>query len=400
VSDSYFINNSGDPLTISAPGVLQNDSGSGLTALLVNGPPTLTLNPNGSFSYTGGTATSFTYQAVNSTSSATATATISVNQPPIAQNACVSTPINTPVSGVLSATDPEGQPLTYAPGTQGGKGAVNLDISGNYAYTPNNPSFRGMDKFTYQVTDSMSKSATGTVTVLIDSITPGRVRIMPLGDSITAGFPGGGSPPSFWAGYRLKLYNDLSALNPTQFGIDNVGSLNTGDATPLADRDHEGHGGWCDDNSPFCNVSSGQNIAASVTGFLNTNPADIILLHIGTNEFDPNNAGVNSILSNISTWAQANYPVTVFVARIIPSVDGSLDVNAFNNSVASIATDRPAVKVYLVDQQGALQRSGLPNNADPALMGDNLHPNQTGYDKMADTWKADMLSLGVLPSCP
>jgi lysophospholipase L1-like esterase len=33
-------------------------------------------------------------------------------------------------------------------------------------------------------------------------------------------------------------------------------------------------------------------------------------------------------------------------------------------------------------------------------MGDNLHPNQDGYDTMADKWKVDMLTSGVLPSCP
>jgi lysophospholipase L1-like esterase len=65
-----------------------------------------------------------------------------------------------------------------------------------------------------------------------------------------------------------------------------------------------------------------------------------------------------------------------------------------------IATDRPAVKVYHVDQQGTLQIPGQPNTADSTLMTDNLHPNQTGYDKMADKWKADLIILGVLPSCP
>jgi lysophospholipase L1-like esterase len=33
-------------------------------------------------------------------------------------------------------------------------------------------------------------------------------------------------------------------------------------------------------------------------------------------------------------------------------------------------------------------------------MGDDLHPNQDGYEKMADKWKADLISSGTLPSCP
>jgi hypothetical protein len=318
------------------------------------------------------------------------------NQPPVTVNACVSTPVNTSVTGNLSATDPEGQPLMYSLATQGSKGAVNLDIAGNYAYTPNSPNFRGMDKFTYQVTDPEGLTSTGSVWVIID----GSIRIMPLGDSITAGIASGTSPASAnRIGYRKDLYDSLTTLSAGKYGIDFVGSQSDG-SNFLFDTNHEGHPGWCDDNSPFCTVSSGANIAASVTGFLISNPPDIVLLHIGTNEFNVDNSGVDSILTSISAWALANYPVTVFVARIIPTANGTLDVSTFNTNVAVIATDRPAVKVYHVDQQGTLQIPGQPNTADSTLMTDNLHPNQTGYDKMADKWKADLIILGVLPSCP
>jgi len=30
---------------------------------------------------------------------------------------------------------------------------------------------------------------------------------------------------------------------------------------------------------------------------------------------------------------------------------------------------------------------------------DNLHPNQDGYNKMADRWRSDILNAGVLPTC-
>jgi hypothetical protein len=33
-------------------------------------------------------------------------------------------------------------------------------------------------------------------------------------------------------------------------------------------------------------------------------------------------------------------------------------------------------------------------------MFDNLHPKLSGYEKIADKWKADMLTAGVLPNCP
>jgi len=406
VADSYYVNNSGAPITIGAPGVLQNDSGSGLTAQLVSGPGTLTLNTNGSFTITGGTPTSFTYRAVNGTGSATATATISINQPPVANNACTSTPAGTPIgNGVLTATDPDNQTLTYQLVTGGTKGTVNVFPDGRYTYTPNTnlPSSdnkaRGMDKFTFRVTDPFSLSSTAVVTVLID----GAVRIMPLGDSITAGITDGNNPPTATrVGYRLDLFNGLTTLSAGKYGIDFVGSQSEGAGAGLSDVNHEGHPGWCDDNTPTCNLGSG--IDATITDFLNTNPADVILLHIGTNSFGTSSTGVNTILDNVNTWAGSNYPVNVFVARIIPTTDGSLDVQTFNNNVAPIATDRPNVKVFRVDQQSELDKPGDPNPnvADPNLMtvGNNLHPNAAGYTKMANRWQTDMINAGVLPNCP
>jgi VCBS repeat-containing protein len=443
VNDTYFVPyGPGQTYTVTANcadpnpnkrGVLCNDTDPDNTvptnAFIASSPShgTLTLNQDGSFTYThNGTSwstcgslrcDSFTYFANDGTlnSNTPTTVTLYINQQPVANNACASTPEGTPIgNGTLTGTDPDNQSLTYALETNGAKGDAVVFANGSFTYTPktNLPSgdgkARGMDRFTFRVTDTFNQSAIGTVTVLIDDPAtlasgPGRVRIMPLGDSITDGYPGDNSAESLWVGYRRKLYNDVSALNSTQFGVDFIGSVtNTGASAipPLADRDHEGHDGWCDDNNPACSVSGGANIADSVIGFLSSNPADVILLHIGTNHFSTSNSGVNTILNNINTWAQSNYPVTVFVARIIPSVNGSLNVNTFNNNVATIATDRSFVKVYTVNQQGTIQLSGQPNNADPALMGDNLHPNQTGYDMMADTWKASLISSGVLPSCP
>ncbi len=422
-SDAYVFPSASTTLNVGAPGVLTNDTGGPITATLVSGPSFATsfmLNPNGSFSYTpngSGTPDSFTYRAVNgSTSSNVTTVSLTLNQPPVTTNACLSTPVNTSLNGTLTATDePGSQPVLFQiinDATVGpNKGNVAVNSNGTFTYAPST-NVLGMDKFKFRATDQLGLTSDAIATVFID----GAVRIMPLGDSITQGVfrsettPGecgsgsGGNCPAadVRIGYRKKLLDDLEALSPS-YAVDMVGGLANGSAAGLSlpDDRHEGHPGWCDDNNPFCTVSGGQNIAASVIGFLNSNPADIILLHIGTNHFNIDNSGVNTILNNINTWAQSNYPVTVFVARIIPSVNGTLDVSTFNTNVAAIATDRTAVKVYNVDQQSVLwASSGQPNNANPSLMADNLHPNQTGYNMMADKWKMDMLSAEVLPTCP
>ena len=63
------------------------------------------------------------------------------------------------------------------------------------------------------------------------------IRIMPLGDSITAGY---GS--AFSVGYRQALF--LSTVE-SGYEIDFVGNQKDGEfANPFFDADHEGHPGW------------------------------------------------------------------------------------------------------------------------------------------------------------
>jgi lysophospholipase L1-like esterase len=247
---------------------------------------------------------------------------------------------------------------------------------------------------------------------------------MPLGDSITAGLPGGtGASEPLWVGYRRKLYNDLSALNPTRFGINFVGTVTNLGASanpPLADRDNEGHDGWRDDEivNGTTDATKQQTCFVSlpncnITGWLNSTQPDVVLLHIGTNGVnDPggtSSADVAAILDKIKAWESANSsPVTVFLARIIGSPDATTNTNVttFNTNVATMAQTRinNGDSIVIVNQQTGAgltyqlgAADGSPSGPD---MGDNLHPNQDGYDKMADKWKADLINSGVLPNCP
>jgi VCBS repeat-containing protein len=354
-----------------------------------------------------------------------------INLPPVANNACISTPSGTPISnGMLSATDPNNQTLTYALVANGAKGNVTVFSDGRFTYSPNtnlpanDGKARGMDTFTFRVTDPLNETSTGTMTVLIDdSANPGRVRIMPLGDSITAGDPINGNPEALWVSYRRKLYNELSVLNPTQFGFNFVGTVTNLGASanpPLADRDNEGHDGWRDDEIVNGTSDSNKQMTCfvplpdcNITGWLNSTQPDVILLHIGTNGINDiggtSAADVAAILDRIKTWETANSsPVTVFLARIIgsPNATTNTNVTAFNNNVAAMAQARidNGDKIFIVNQQtGALLNyqigaaDGSPSGPD---MGDNLHPNQDGYEKMGDKWKTDIISSNVLPSCP
>ncbi len=114
------------------------------------------------------------------------------------------------------------------------------------------------------------------------------VRIMPAGDSITEGNNDLITDPNYMASYREKLYWDLTGAG---YDFDFVGSLQSGSALlPSFDIDHEGHAGYMA-AGPY---GSGQ-VVTDIYGWLTNKPADVVLLHIGTNDVDNNGADANEI---------------------------------------------------------------------------------------------------------
>jgi VCBS repeat-containing protein len=164
--------------------VLANDAdvdGNPLTAILVSGPShgTLTLNANGSFSYTPEAdyngPDGFSYKSTDgigeSNDTTVSIAVTPVNDPPIA-NADIATVAQggNVLINVLSndSIEPDyGETLSITSVTQGAHGAVAI-ISGQVQYTPN-ASFVGSDAFNYTIGDGQGGSATATVTVSVTS---------------------------------------------------------------------------------------------------------------------------------------------------------------------------------------------------------------------------------------
>ncbi len=93
--------------------------------------------------------------------------TISPNEAPVAADMAISTDHITTIEDTLSATDAEGQDLTYEIVSNGSKGTVQLlDLgTGAFRYTPNGQ--LGTDTFTYLARDNKSPSEVATVTVTI-----------------------------------------------------------------------------------------------------------------------------------------------------------------------------------------------------------------------------------------
>ena len=174
-------------LTVAAPGVLGNDTdpdGDPLTAVLVTGPShgSLTVNANGSFSYTpaadyaGGD--SFSYRASDGTLTsnvATVTLTVTaVNDAPTAAGDAYSTAEDTVLTvagpGVLgNDADPDGDPLTAVLVTGPSHGSLTLNANGSFSYTPA-ADYAGGDSFSYRASDGTLTSNVATVTLTVTAV--------------------------------------------------------------------------------------------------------------------------------------------------------------------------------------------------------------------------------------
>ena len=141
----------------------------------------LTLNLDGTFLYAPTTnfngIDTFTYfardSAHNETSAAPATVTITVNavpDAPIANAAQVSTTEDTPINGTLTASDADGNSLTFTQGSVfAAHGSAVINPNGTFSYTPNSNYF-GSDSFSFKVNDGTFNSADATVSVTISSV--------------------------------------------------------------------------------------------------------------------------------------------------------------------------------------------------------------------------------------
>ena len=162
------------------------------------------------------------------------------------------------------------------------------------------------------------------ILIILDSEAGADNKIMPLGDSITWDDRSNDTrTDGERIAYRYRLWQLLTEAG---YDFDFVGSQSTGfDIFP--DAENEGHPGWTDDQ-----------IAASVYGFLERNPAEIILLHIGTNGLNSDPTGVKNILDEIDRY-EFDYTkkITVILARIINWVPPNATVTEYNDNVEDMA---------------------------------------------------------------
>jgi hypothetical protein len=194
------------------------------------------------------------------------------------------------------------------------------------------------------------------------------VKIMPLGDSITAG-------PGCW---RAILWDNLQSAGYTNIHF--VGTQQGGGCqTAYYDINHEGHGGFS-----AAGIAS-QNL---LPGWLSATNPDIVLMHLGTNDIFANPA-TSTILAAYSTLVsqmRANNPnMRILVAQIIPMNPSGCSYCA--QDVINLNAAIPAWAASLTTAQSPVipvdQWTGFDATTDTV---DGIHPNDTGFQKMAARW--------------
>jgi len=111
----------------------------------------------------------FTFQAndgqVDSNIATVSITVASVNDPPETEDQTVTAAEDTPIEIVLTASDVDGDPLTYNLVTEPSHGALS-GTAPNLTYTPE-PSFSGMDSFTFVAYDGQVDSDVATVSITV-----------------------------------------------------------------------------------------------------------------------------------------------------------------------------------------------------------------------------------------
>ncbi len=238
--------------------------------------------------------------------------------------------------------------------------------------------------------------------------------IMPLGNSITydnrVNDP---RPVGDKAGYRDHLYELLTnaGINFSFTGSEHSG----GNILPAGFDANAGFPGITDDQLLYLlktgwrkQPQHGINEQITVGPYLNTYPANIILLHIGTNGNNKPDGtlavDVENILNHIDSISTAT---TVVLARIIDRAPPKNFVTQFNDNVENMALDRvnnpsnPAYpdKIIIVDMQNnagfdyTIDSMGTIGDGKPGDMNDMYHPNAKGYYKMAELWFQALSSI-------
>ncbi|RYN19973.1 hypothetical protein AA0112_g10915 [Alternaria arborescens] len=213
------------------------------------------------------------------------------------------------------------------------------------------------------------------------------IRYMPFGDSITE-----------IVCWRSKLWQRLRTTEWANVNFVGSGKTENNCRDTTYDRDNEGHSGHY---AHIRNALEKQTDSVNRTlgflaidianknqldGWLKTNPADVITMHLGTNDIVQQNKAVTDIIAAftklVGTMRTSNPKMKIIVAQIIPLGIGNYNgkVQELNRAIVPWAQGLNTTQspIWVVDQY-----TGFSGSAD---LRDGVHPNDSGDVKMANVW--------------
>jgi len=132
----------------------------------------------------------FTYVAADG-NGGTATGTVGVtvtpvNDRPVAESRSLTTLENAPLGVVLTASDPDGDPLTFEIVAAPPNGTL-LGTPPDLVYKPDTD-YAGPDSFTFRAHDALTNSASATVSITVSDVFTVRINFQPAGSAVPDGF--------------------------------------------------------------------------------------------------------------------------------------------------------------------------------------------------------------------
>lgn len=223
-----------------------------------------------------------------------------------------------------------------------------------------------------------------------EAVSTKKIKIMPLGDSMTHGF-------RIEGGYRKTLETKLKAAGLDEY-VEFVGTQKNG---AVYDGKHEGHPGWAiEPISAFDDIEkNGRNgLTTEIDTWMMDASPDIVLLQIGTNDIlaqyklDETSIRLRVFVDKIISKLPKNGKV--YIAKI-PNMDVTSMYNKtgiqyqevfdsqviyFNKAVERIAKEKGFTVVDI--------NSVIDMKTD---LLDGIHPNEKGYEKMGEKWYSSII---------
>ncbi|MBC8170104.1 MAG: hypothetical protein H7X77_00460 [Anaerolineae bacterium] len=187
------------------------------------------------------------------------------------------------------------------------------------------------------------------------------LKIMPLGDSLTEGYP------QMQGGYRPQFWN---RLNADGFPVELVGSMT--DGFSWSQPHHEGHSGW-----------TIADLDGQINSWLTTSQPDVILLMIGTNDILSNqqNGMVTRLEVLIDHIFTARPTARLIVAQLIPINENTMNqrVQAFNAALPDLISAKAleGKRISMVDLNSPFTFADLL---------DGVHLTPDAYTRLGNLW--------------